>query len=207
MEHSRSLPYASSLCGACYEVCPVKINIPEILIHLRQKIVEHGDAPLGERAAMKAAGPALSGAGRLEAAQTLARVAQWPFERDGRLAHLPPPLNAWLRTRDLPALPPQSFRGWWASRDGEPAMSDARAEILGRIHGAIGSPAAAPRAGLRRDSAHLPPGAARSGSRIGSSCSGRGSRTTAAAASDRPPRAAARDDQPGCWRRASDSGW
>jgi L-lactate dehydrogenase complex protein LldF len=119
MEHSRSLPYASSLCGACYEVCPVKINIPEILIHLRQKIVEHGDAPLGERAAMKAAGLALSGAGRLEAAQALARVAQWPFERDGRLAHLPPPLNAWLRTRDLPALPPQSFRGWWASRGEE----------------------------------------------------------------------------------------
>ena len=42
MEHSTSLPYASSLCGACYEVCPVKINIPEILIHLRRKIVESG---------------------------------------------------------------------------------------------------------------------------------------------------------------------
>ncbi len=39
LEHSRSLPYASTLCGACYEVCPVKINIPEILIHLRGRIV------------------------------------------------------------------------------------------------------------------------------------------------------------------------
>ena len=46
MEHSQTLPYASSLCGACYEVCPVKINIPEILIHLRSKVVEAGDAPL-----------------------------------------------------------------------------------------------------------------------------------------------------------------
>ena len=46
MEHSQSLPYASSLCGACYEVCPVKINIPEILVHLRGKVVENGDAPL-----------------------------------------------------------------------------------------------------------------------------------------------------------------
>jgi L-lactate dehydrogenase complex protein LldF len=36
-----SLPYASSLCGACYEVCPVKINIPEVLVHLRHKEVEH----------------------------------------------------------------------------------------------------------------------------------------------------------------------
>ena len=47
MEHSTSLPYASSLCGACYEVCPVKINIPEILIHLRRRIVE-ADPPRGK---------------------------------------------------------------------------------------------------------------------------------------------------------------
>jgi L-lactate dehydrogenase complex protein LldF len=117
MDHSRSLPYASSLCGACYEVCPVKINIPEILIHLRQKIVERGDAPIGERMAMKAAGFALAGAGRLEAAQALARVALWPFARAGRLEYLPPPLRAWTETRDLPAMPPQSFREWWASRE------------------------------------------------------------------------------------------
>ena len=40
MQHAQSLPYASSLCGACYEVCPVKINIPEVLIHLRNKVVK-----------------------------------------------------------------------------------------------------------------------------------------------------------------------
>ena len=40
MKHSQSLPYASTLCGACYEVCPVKIDIPEILIHLRGKVVK-----------------------------------------------------------------------------------------------------------------------------------------------------------------------
>jgi L-lactate dehydrogenase complex protein LldF len=117
MDHSRSLPYASSLCGACYDVCPVKINIPEILIHLRQKIVENGDASIGERIAMKTAAFALGDASRLAAAQTLARVAQRPFERDGHLEHLPPPLNAWTKTRDLPAMPRQSFRQWWASRE------------------------------------------------------------------------------------------
>jgi L-lactate dehydrogenase complex protein LldF len=117
MEHSRSLPYASSLCGACYDVCPVKINIPEILIHLRRRLVEHGDAPMGERAAMKAAGFALSGPGRFEAAQKLSRMAQWLFARDGRLEHLPPPLSAWTQTRDLHAVPPQSFREWWAARE------------------------------------------------------------------------------------------
>src|SRR5208282_5210571 len=84
-----SLPYASSLCGACYEVCPVKINIPEILIHLRSKVVESGGAPLSERIGMKAAAFALSGGGRLEMAERFARFAQWPFERDGKLHNLP----------------------------------------------------------------------------------------------------------------------
>ena len=65
MEHSQSLPYASSLCGACYEVCPVKINIPEILIHLRNKVVERHDDPLGERFAMKAAAMVLEDSSRL----------------------------------------------------------------------------------------------------------------------------------------------
>jgi L-lactate dehydrogenase complex protein LldF len=117
MEHSRSLPYASSLCGACYDVCPVKINIPEILIHLRRQVVERGDAPMGERAAMTVAGLALADADQLEAAQKLARVAQWMFTRDGQLAHLPPPLSAWTATRDLRAMPAQTFREWWAARE------------------------------------------------------------------------------------------
>ena len=46
MQHAQSLPYASSLCGACYEVCPVKINIPEVLIHLRNKVVKQQSAGL-----------------------------------------------------------------------------------------------------------------------------------------------------------------
>jgi L-lactate dehydrogenase complex protein LldF len=117
MKHSQTLPYASSLCGACYEVCPVKINIPEILIHLRGKVVQNGDAPLGERLSMKAAAFALSGVGRLKAAQKLGRLAQWPFEKDGHLHHLPGLLGAWTETRDLPAIPDESFRDWWAKRE------------------------------------------------------------------------------------------
>src|SRR6201987_5314584 len=53
MHHAQSLPYASSLCGACYEVCPVKINIPEVLIHLRNKVVEQKGIT-AEAMAMKA---------------------------------------------------------------------------------------------------------------------------------------------------------
>jgi L-lactate dehydrogenase complex protein LldF len=115
MAHSQSLPYASSLCGACYEVCPVKINIPEILIHLRHKLVEAG-APMGERLTMKAAAIAFSGPGSLETAHKLGRLAQRPFDYDGHLRHLPGPFREWTKSRDLPALPPESFRQWWARR-------------------------------------------------------------------------------------------
>jgi L-lactate dehydrogenase complex protein LldF len=118
LEHSTSLPYASSLCGACYEVCPVKINIPEILIHLRQRIVEQ-DPPRGEGIVMKAAAVAFSSPGWLSLAQTLGRLAQWPFAHDGRITSLPGPGAAWTATRDMPAVPPQSFRGWWAARQRE----------------------------------------------------------------------------------------
>ncbi|MCU1291771.1 MAG: iron-sulfur cluster binding protein [Bryobacterales bacterium] len=117
MEHSQSLPYASSLCGACYEVCPVKINIPEILIHLRGKAVEQGYSPFSERAAMKAARLVLTKGSRLSMAQKIARIAQFPFEHDGNLQNLPGLLGGWTAFRDLAAVPPQSFREWWAERE------------------------------------------------------------------------------------------
>jgi L-lactate dehydrogenase complex protein LldF len=118
MEHSQSLPYASSLCGACYEVCPVKINIPEILIHLRAKVVERGDAPFSERVAMGAAAFALANERRLSLAQSLARAAQIPFEHDGVIDHLPGMLGGWTAVRDLEPVPNQSFREWWAATRG-----------------------------------------------------------------------------------------
>ncbi|MGD0498219.1 MAG: LutB/LldF family L-lactate oxidation iron-sulfur protein [Bryobacteraceae bacterium] len=117
MEHSRSLPYASSLCGACYEACPVKIDIPEILIHLRGKLVESGYPPLAERVAMKAAAMALADGSRLAAAQKVARVCQVPFEHEGMLRGLPGMLGGWTAFRDLAAIPKESFRDWWAKRE------------------------------------------------------------------------------------------
>ena len=119
MEHSQSLPYASSLCGACFEVCPVKINIPEILIHLRNKAVERGNAPLTERMAMKGAAFAMANGHRFSAAQKLARIGQRPFEQDGNLEGLPGMLSAWTNFRDLEVIPKQSFREWWVARESE----------------------------------------------------------------------------------------
>ena len=66
---------------------------------------------------MKAAAFALSSAGRLAAMQKLARFAQWPFEKDGNLHHLPGLLGGWTETRDLPSIPDESFRDWWAKRE------------------------------------------------------------------------------------------
>ena len=116
LKHSQSLPYASSLCGACYEVCPVKINIPEILIHLRGEVVERGGAPLLERLAMKAASVAFADGGNLETAQKLARLAQKPLVRNGEIRSLPGMLGGWTAYRDLRPIPKESFRDWWAKR-------------------------------------------------------------------------------------------
>jgi L-lactate dehydrogenase complex protein LldF len=107
MEHAQSLPYASSLCGACYEVCPVKINIPEILIHLRRELVESGQAPAMEKMGMKAAGFAMASGERLAAVEKLARFGQ---------SFVGPFVPGWSGSRDLPEPAKESFREWWAKR-------------------------------------------------------------------------------------------
>jgi L-lactate dehydrogenase complex protein LldF len=115
IENASSLPFASTLCGACYEVCPVKIDIPRVLLHLRAKAVDAaGRSP--ERAAMGLVAWTFARAGRLRAAQRFARLAQIPFVRGGRIRRLPPPLAGWTRSRDFPAVPRSSFRDWWRAR-------------------------------------------------------------------------------------------
>ncbi|MGC9197342.1 MAG: LutB/LldF family L-lactate oxidation iron-sulfur protein [Acidobacteriaceae bacterium] len=122
MEEGRSLPYASSLCGACYEVCPVKINIPEVLIHLRGKVVEQDQKTLSGKfgmwnLGMQAAAFLFASASRLSLAQSLGRVAQkLVVNKEGMINHLPLMLSGWTQTRDLRPLPQQSFREWWAER-------------------------------------------------------------------------------------------
>jgi L-lactate dehydrogenase complex protein LldF len=115
IEQAPSLPGASSLCGACYEVCPVKIDIPEVLLHLRAEAVR-ATGGRAEQAAMTAVGWAFGGRRRFELAQRLSRLAQLPFVRRGRIRWLPGKLGGWTKTRDLRPVARQSFRGWWAER-------------------------------------------------------------------------------------------
>jgi L-lactate utilization protein LutC/ferredoxin len=168
LEDARSLPYASSLCGACYEVCPVEIDIPRVLVHLRGRVAETDPPWKPEKLAMRAPYLAFASRPRFERAQRLAR-------RGAPLAKLPWPLSGWKSTRDLPTPPEETFREWWVRERGDqpsapapppfdPAplgpeplgdhTGDARAAVLGRIRAALGPGAEAPEVprGYRRRS-------------------------------------------------------
>jgi L-lactate dehydrogenase complex protein LldF len=124
VEHAQSLPYASSLCGACYDVCPVKINIPEVLIHLRGEVVRQKQDEGGLRAALDPENIAFKTLAKVfgnriayEQAQKVGKVGQWPLAEEGYITWLPGLLSGWTAMRDMPALPQQTFREWWEARE------------------------------------------------------------------------------------------
>jgi L-lactate dehydrogenase complex protein LldF len=112
-----SLPFASSLCGACYDVCPVAIDIPSMLVHLRSRVVDdkaaHRVAPTAEASAMAALAWTMSNARRWTWTLRLGRVGRLLGRRGDRIRRLPGPLSAWTGSRDAPRPPRQSFRDWW----------------------------------------------------------------------------------------------
>ncbi len=112
IENAPSLPFASSLCGACYEVCPVKIDIPGVLLHLRAKAADSSGRRT-ERAAMGAAGWVFASPRRFILGQRFAALASRPFTRSGAMRSLPGPLGKWSHTRDLKPPARQTFRTWW----------------------------------------------------------------------------------------------
>ena len=105
-----SLPFASTLCGACYEVCPVAIDIPEVLVHLREQVVEQGGpGHRAERAAMKAATWLLDHPAALGAAERIAARTRRLHPRKLPIG----PAKAWTDSRELPDFPEEPFRDWW----------------------------------------------------------------------------------------------
>jgi len=113
IERFASLPFASTLCGACADVCPVKIDIPEVLLHLRGAAVGASTSP-AERTAFAAVAWGLAGPSRFSLAQRLGRLLQRPFLRGGVLRRLPGPLAGWSRGRDLRPVARETFREWWS---------------------------------------------------------------------------------------------
>ncbi len=125
MKYAQSLPYASSLCGACYEVCPVKINIPEILIELRAQVTDQERRTVGKffdpmYLGLRAANVLFSRAWLFHTAQWMGRIGLKFFTRkDGWIHSLPSVGAKWSQTRDLRGLPKQTFHEWWAARQKE----------------------------------------------------------------------------------------
>jgi len=124
VENAASLPFASSLCGACYEVCPVKIDIPSVLVDLRRQVVDEQRSHRGVRAGLNPERRAMEGLARAfasrrgyETLQRAGRLAQRPLAHGrARIGPLPGPLAGWSAARDLPAMPDQTFREWWRAR-------------------------------------------------------------------------------------------
>lgn len=118
LEKSKDLPFASTLCGACREICPVRIDIPRILLKLRSEWSEgnhahRAGASLIERVAIKLWAFTMRRRSLYNFAFRTAAALQGPMLEDGKLKHLPFALSGWTQNRDFPALARKSFRSMW----------------------------------------------------------------------------------------------
>jgi len=124
---TQQLPYASSLCGACREVCPVKIDIPRLLLHLRGEITENGSAEVRqaksrtmERLAFKMWRMMMMRPWAYKLSAKMGRLFQGFVVKDGKIGRvkgggLAGPLGAWTSGRDLRPLDQKSFREQWSN--------------------------------------------------------------------------------------------
>lgn len=109
MKANADLPFASTLCGSCSNVCPVKINIHEQLWKWRQLIAEEGHVKPAKAVAMKGMAAVLS---RPALYRTAGKMARWMLRRFPGLAKNGK-LNVWYRQREMPDAPRESFREWY----------------------------------------------------------------------------------------------
>lgn len=135
---NNSLPYASSLCGACYEVCPVKINFPEVLVHLRAKDVEskhavrefegNKKAPFSQMDGMMLGAKKLFTSGKMMSiAERGLPMSRLISGRKHKITAVPGIIGGWTAYRDIPEPPKESFRNWWKKEKGQaPARDNAQ---------------------------------------------------------------------------------
>jgi L-lactate dehydrogenase complex protein LldF len=117
----KDLAHASSLCGACADACPVRIDIPRMLIELRAENVQDAVAPAQERRIFRLFARLLTMPRLYRLAAPLGRLAQRPFARDGGIGAIPGFFGEWTRTRDLPAVARRTFSERWADLEREMA--------------------------------------------------------------------------------------
>ncbi len=118
-----SLPYASTLCGACFDACPVKIDIPSILLRLRARHVELAGPLTPEAGVMRAMRWIMASPKRFRLAGKASRLGRFALRRGRPIVPLPGKLAGWTRSRDVPPLKGETFRDWWLhnhSQDGPP---------------------------------------------------------------------------------------
>ncbi len=118
MSEGAPLPNASTLCGACAEVCPVRIPLPEMLLDLRSDQRNRGAKTPAEVLGMKGYAAAMGRAGILEALERIVGVLSQLFFKDGKMAWLPFQLSRWTERRDFTAPAPQPFRNLWKKQRG-----------------------------------------------------------------------------------------
>ncbi|MFS0781641.1 LutB/LldF family L-lactate oxidation iron-sulfur protein [Bacillus sp. 1P06AnD] len=117
-EEYKELPYASTLCGACTDACPVKIPLHELLHEHRRVIVEQeGKAPISEKLAMKAFGLGAASPMLYKLGSKIAPAAMSPFTKEDKISNGPGPLKAWTQIREFPAPNKERFRDWFKNRE------------------------------------------------------------------------------------------
>jgi L-lactate dehydrogenase complex protein LldF len=127
LHYAKTLPYASSLCGACYEACPVMINIPEVLLDLRSKATNIERKQFSRffdpmYLGLRIANLVFARGWIFHASQFFGRIGLGIFTRkDGWIHSLPSVGGKWTQTRDLRGLPSQTFHEWWAARGAKPS--------------------------------------------------------------------------------------
>ncbi|HZO38302.1 MAG TPA: LutB/LldF family L-lactate oxidation iron-sulfur protein, partial [Methylomirabilota bacterium] len=114
-EAVRDLAHASSLCGACAEACPVRIDIPRMLIELRREVDDRKIAPWPERVVFGLLARLLQRPRLYRLAARAGRLLQRPFVAGGRIRSVPLVFGEWTRTRDLPAVAARTFQERWAA--------------------------------------------------------------------------------------------
>ncbi|MGM1020298.1 MAG: LutB/LldF family L-lactate oxidation iron-sulfur protein [Bacillota bacterium] len=119
IEEWNDIASASSLCGACYEACPVKIPLHDMLVYLRRRKVEAGQGDKLETAGMKGFATVVSSSKRFAAAIRLGQIAQKAVVRKGEITLKVGPLKGWNTYRVAPSLAKKSFRQQWKTLEHE----------------------------------------------------------------------------------------